>query len=29
MPPLGENVRLWAGEVFLFPNYFMLPMYGS
>jgi nitrite reductase/ring-hydroxylating ferredoxin subunit len=29
MPPPGEGMRLWGGEVFLFPNYFMLPMYGN
>jgi phenylpropionate dioxygenase-like ring-hydroxylating dioxygenase large terminal subunit len=29
MPPLGEGVRLWGGDVFLFPNYLMLPMYGN
>jgi phenylpropionate dioxygenase-like ring-hydroxylating dioxygenase large terminal subunit len=29
MPPPGEGIRLWGGEVFLFPNYFMLPMYGN
>jgi phenylpropionate dioxygenase-like ring-hydroxylating dioxygenase large terminal subunit len=25
----SEAARLWAGEVFLFPNYFMLPMYAN
>jgi nitrite reductase/ring-hydroxylating ferredoxin subunit len=29
MPPPGEGIRLWGGEIFLFPNYFMLPMYGN
>jgi phenylpropionate dioxygenase-like ring-hydroxylating dioxygenase large terminal subunit len=29
MPPPGEGITLWGGEVFLFPNYFMLPMYGN
>jgi hypothetical protein len=29
MPALDDRVRLWGGEVFLFPNYFMLPMFGN
>jgi nitrite reductase/ring-hydroxylating ferredoxin subunit len=29
MPPPGEHLSLWGGEVFLFPNYFMLPMFGN
>ena len=29
MPPPGENLKLWGGEIFLFPNYFMLPMFGN
>ncbi len=29
MPPPGEGLRLWGGEVFLFPNYLMLPMYAN
>jgi phenylpropionate dioxygenase-like ring-hydroxylating dioxygenase large terminal subunit len=29
LPPLGENVRLWGGDVFMFPNFFMLPQYAN
>jgi phenylpropionate dioxygenase-like ring-hydroxylating dioxygenase large terminal subunit len=29
MPPPGEHLKLWGGEVFLFPNYFVLPMFGN
>ncbi len=29
MPPPGEHLQLWGGEIFLFPNYFMLPMFGN
>ena len=29
MPPPGEALRLWGGEIFVFPNYFMLPMYAN
>jgi phenylpropionate dioxygenase-like ring-hydroxylating dioxygenase large terminal subunit len=29
MPPLESNLRLWGGEIFLFPNFFILPMYGN
>ena len=29
VPPKNEGVRLWGGEVFLFPNFFVLPMYGN
>src|SRR3954454_6198108 len=29
MPPPGEHLSLWGGEIFLFPNYFMLPMFGN
>jgi len=29
MPPPGEQLALWGGEIFLFPNYFMLPMFGN
>jgi phenylpropionate dioxygenase-like ring-hydroxylating dioxygenase large terminal subunit len=29
MPPPGEHLRLWGGEIFMFPNYFMLPMYAN
>lgn len=28
MPP-PEAARMWGGDVFLFPNYLMLPMYGN
>ena len=28
-PYSQEHMRLWGGEIFLFPNYFMLPMYGN
>jgi phenylpropionate dioxygenase-like ring-hydroxylating dioxygenase large terminal subunit len=24
-----EGIRLWGGEIFLFPNFFVLPMYGN
>lgn len=24
-----ESIRLWGGEIFLFPNFFMLPMYSN
>jgi phenylpropionate dioxygenase-like ring-hydroxylating dioxygenase large terminal subunit len=27
--PTPESVRLWGGEVFLFPNFFYLPMYSN
>lgn len=27
--PTPEGMRLWGGEVFLFPNYFVLPMFGN
>jgi phenylpropionate dioxygenase-like ring-hydroxylating dioxygenase large terminal subunit len=29
MAPLSESMSLWGGEVFLFPNYFMLPQFGN
>jgi hypothetical protein len=29
MPVPGEHLALWGGEIFLFPNYFMLPMFGN
>jgi hypothetical protein len=29
MPPKNEGMRLWGGEVFSFPNFFVLPMYGN
>jgi phenylpropionate dioxygenase-like ring-hydroxylating dioxygenase large terminal subunit len=29
MAEASENLRLWGGEIFIFPNYFMLPMYGN
>jgi phenylpropionate dioxygenase-like ring-hydroxylating dioxygenase large terminal subunit len=29
MPPLGDNVRLWGGDVFLFPNTFFLPQFAN
>ena len=29
MPPLTDGMRLWGGEIFIFPNFFMLPMYGN
>ena len=29
MPPRNEGMRLWGGEVFVFPNFFVLPMYGN
>jgi phenylpropionate dioxygenase-like ring-hydroxylating dioxygenase large terminal subunit len=28
MPP-GDGMRLWGGEVFLFPNFFVLPMFAN
>jgi nitrite reductase/ring-hydroxylating ferredoxin subunit len=27
LAPTAEGMALWGGEIFLFPNYFMLPMY--
>jgi phenylpropionate dioxygenase-like ring-hydroxylating dioxygenase large terminal subunit len=27
--PTPESIRLWGGEVFLFPNFFYLPMYSN
>ena len=29
MAPPGEGMRLWGGEIFVFPNFFVLPMYGN
>jgi phenylpropionate dioxygenase-like ring-hydroxylating dioxygenase large terminal subunit len=29
MNPSPEGIRLWGGEVFLFPNFFMLPMFAN
>ncbi|TDC57457.1 aromatic ring-hydroxylating dioxygenase subunit alpha [Actinomadura sp. KC345] len=29
MAPLTDAMRLWGGDIFLFPNYLMLPMYGN
>jgi phenylpropionate dioxygenase-like ring-hydroxylating dioxygenase large terminal subunit len=29
MAPMTDNMKLWGGEIFIFPNYFMLPMYGN
>jgi phenylpropionate dioxygenase-like ring-hydroxylating dioxygenase large terminal subunit len=29
VPPMSEAMQLWGGEVFLFPNFFVLPMYGN
>jgi phenylpropionate dioxygenase-like ring-hydroxylating dioxygenase large terminal subunit len=29
MAPPSEHTRQWGGEIFLFPNYFMLPMYSN
>ena len=29
MAPLSEEMLLWGGDVFMFPNYLMLPMYGN
>ncbi len=29
MTTSSEGIRLWGGEIFLFPNFFVLPMYGN
>jgi phenylpropionate dioxygenase-like ring-hydroxylating dioxygenase large terminal subunit len=29
MAPMSDSMRLWGGDIFLFPNYLMLPMYGN
>lgn len=29
MAPMGPAMQLWGGDIFLFPNYLMLPMYGN
>ncbi len=29
MAPLSEKMILWGGEIYMFPNYLMLPMYGN
>jgi len=29
LAPLNEGMSLWGGEVFLFPNFFMLPQFGN
>jgi phenylpropionate dioxygenase-like ring-hydroxylating dioxygenase large terminal subunit len=29
MAPLSEKMVLWGGDIFMFPNYLMLPMYGN
>ncbi len=29
MAPPGEGMRLWGGEIFVFPNFFVLPMYAN
>ena len=28
-PPNADNIRLWGGDIVLFPNYLMLPMLGN
>ena len=29
MPPVSENLKQWGGELYVFPNYFMLPMFAN
>jgi hypothetical protein len=29
MAPMSPYMRLWGGDIFMFPNYLMLPMYGN
>jgi nitrite reductase/ring-hydroxylating ferredoxin subunit len=29
MAPFSEKMILWGGDIFMFPNYLMLPMYGN
>jgi nitrite reductase/ring-hydroxylating ferredoxin subunit len=29
MAPMSANMRLWGGDIFMFPNFLMLPMYGN
>lgn len=29
MEPLSEKMILWGGDIYMFPNYLMLPMYGN
>jgi phenylpropionate dioxygenase-like ring-hydroxylating dioxygenase large terminal subunit len=29
MAPLSEKMELWGGEIFMFPNYIMLPQFGN
>ena len=29
MAPMGPAMQLWGGDIFMFPNYLMLPMYGN
>ena len=29
MPPPSEKLILWGGDIYMFPNYLMLPMYGN
>jgi phenylpropionate dioxygenase-like ring-hydroxylating dioxygenase large terminal subunit len=29
MAPMSEYTRLWGGDIFMFPNFLMLPMYGN
>ena len=29
MAPLSEKMLLWGGDICIFPNYLMLPMYGN
>lgn len=29
MAPFGPAMRLWGGDIFMFPNFLMLPMYGN
>jgi phenylpropionate dioxygenase-like ring-hydroxylating dioxygenase large terminal subunit len=29
MPPLSEAMALWSGEIFMFPNFLMLPQFGN
>jgi phenylpropionate dioxygenase-like ring-hydroxylating dioxygenase large terminal subunit len=29
MEPLSEKMTLWGGEIYVFPNFFMLPMYAN
>ncbi|EME67274.1 Rieske (2Fe-2S) domain-containing protein [Rhodococcus ruber BKS 20-38] len=29
MAPMSEKMNLWGGDIFLYPNYLMLPQYGN